>query len=302
MQSPIYPLLKVGALFGLSTSLLGAMFPLPRVMLAMAQDGLIFRTLGKVHDRFQTPVIATSLGGLVTALLAMIFDLSSLVDMMSIGTLMAYMMVAASVLVLHYQPGRVGENLLMSNGTGRLSVAQLFNLDSQTSPDGVSALTSQLLLVTYMVVSTVEAFILAHHLPQLQLLDPLFLSLAMTGAVFMGLLVFFLALQPRNQEVLTFRTPLVPFLPALAIFVNIYLMMKLSLATWIRFLVWLSVGLAIYFTYGWRNSSEELRARGLQEQSANNDFSAPSSIDGTHSSSISSTIDQNLSPANIIVQ
>ena len=199
----------------------------------MAQDGLIFRMLGKVHNRFQTPVIATSLGGFITALLAMIFDLSSLVDMMSIGTLMAYMMVAASVLVLHYQPGRVGENLLMSNGTGRLSVAQLFNLDAQTSPDGVSSLTSQLLLVTYMLVCTAEAYILAHHLPQLQLLDPLLLSLAMTGAVFMGLVIFFLALQPRNQEELTFRTPLVPFLPALAIFVNIYLMMKLSLATWI---------------------------------------------------------------------
>ena len=267
------------------------MFPLPRVMLAMAQDDLIFRTLGKVHDRFQTPVIATSLGGLVTALLAMIFDLSSLVDMMSIGTLMAYMMVAASVLVLHYQPGRVGENLLMSNGTGRLSLAQLFNMDSQTSPDGVSSLTSQLLLVTYMLVSTVEAYILAHHLDQIQLLDPLLLSLAMTGAVFMGLLVFFLAVQPRNQEALTFRTPFVPFLPALAIFVNIYLMMKLSLATWIRFLVWLSVGLAIYFTYGWRHSSEELRARALQEQSSRNDFAAPSTVDGA-----------NVSPANIIVQ
>ena len=276
-------------------------------MLAMAQDGLIFRTLAKVHDRFQTPVIATSLGGLVTALLAMIFDLSSLVDMMSIGTLMAYMMVAASVLVLHYQPGRVGENLLMSNGTGRLSVAQLFNLDAQTSPDGVSALTSQLLLVAYMLVSTAEAYILAHHLHQIQLLDPLLLSLAMTGAVFMGLLVFFLALQPRNQEVLTFRTPMVPFLPALAIFVNIYLMMKLSLATWIRFLVWLTVGLAIYFTYGWRHSSEELRARGLQEDSqqggggslSTNDF-----IDGTTNISSNSTTNpsRDISPANIIVQ
>ena len=282
------------------------MFPLPRVMLAMAQDGLIFRTLAKVHDRFQTPVIATSLGGLVTALLAMIFDLSSLVDMMSIGTLMAYMMVAASVLVLHYQPGRVGENLLMSNGTGRLSVAQLFNLDAQTSPDGVSALTSQLLLVAYMLVSTAEAYILAHHLHQIQLLDSLLLSLAMTGAVFMGLLVFFLALQPRNQEVLTFRTPMVPFLPALAIFVNIYLMMKLSLATWIRFLVWLTVGLAIYFTYGWRHSSEELRARGLQEDSqqgggssSTNDF-----IDGTTNISSNSTTNprRDISPANIIVQ
>ena len=40
-------------------------------------------------------------------------------------------------------------------------------------------------------------------------------------------------------------------------------MMKLSVATWIRFLVWLSVGLSIYGLYGWRNSSEEYKARGL---------------------------------------
>ena len=275
----------MGALFGLSTSLLGAMFPLPRVMLAMAQDGVIFRSLGKVHNKFQTPIIATSLGGLVTAVLAMIFDLSSLVDMMSIGTLMAYMMVAASVLVLHYQPGRVGENLLMSNGTGRLSLAQLLNLDGQASPDGVSALTSQLVLVAYMVVSSAEAYLLAHHLPQLQRLDPLLISLAMTCAVFMGLLMFFLALQPRNQEELTFRTPLVPILPGLAIFVNIYLMMKLSLATWVRFLVWLAVGLAIYCTYGWRNSSEELRMRARLRETEQ-----------------SSRENQSVSPANIIVQ
>ena len=46
---------SIGALFGLSTSLLGAMFPLPRVIYAMSSDGLLFRWLADIHPRYQTP-------------------------------------------------------------------------------------------------------------------------------------------------------------------------------------------------------------------------------------------------------
>ena len=109
-------IVAVGAILGLSTSLLGAMFPLPRVIYAMASDGVIFRGLATIHPRFQTPFLATILSGIITGLLgtnwiiadykywkprkllsinylAMLLDLKSLVDMMSIGTLMAYMIV-----------------------------------------------------------------------------------------------------------------------------------------------------------------------------------------------------------------
>ena len=257
-------IVTVGALFGLSTSLLGAMFPLPRVMLAMAQDGLIFRWLARVHPGLHTPVLATVIGGLVTALLAMLFDLSSLVDMMSIGTLMAYMMVAASVLVLHYQPGIVGEEG-HQEPTGRLSLSQLVNWEGLKEPDSASATASQLWITAYMVVTTGEAFLLAHYLPQLEAGLPLHWSLLQLGAALMFLALAGLWLQPRSRAQLSFRTPLVPALPALAIFFNIFLMMKLSLATWVRFLVWLVLGLAIYGGYGWRHSSEELRSRGVAE-------------------------------------
>nr|CAD7410101.1 unnamed protein product [Timema cristinae] len=93
-------IVSVGAIFGLFASLLGALFPLPRVIYAMSSDGLVFRSLGNVHPRFQTPVVGTILAGLLTGIMASLFDLKHLVDMMSIGTLMAYSIVAACVMLL----------------------------------------------------------------------------------------------------------------------------------------------------------------------------------------------------------
>ncbi len=84
-----YPVAKwiisIGALAGLSTSLLGAMFPLPRVLYAMASDRLIFKFLANVHHKFKTPVIATILSGILAAVMAALFNVSQLADMMSIG-------------------------------------------------------------------------------------------------------------------------------------------------------------------------------------------------------------------------
>jgi amino acid transporter len=78
--------ITAGALSGLSTSLLGGMYPMPRILYAMASDGLIFRFLSKVHHRFQTPLFSTLISGLLTALMASLFNIMELADMMSIGS------------------------------------------------------------------------------------------------------------------------------------------------------------------------------------------------------------------------
>lgn len=57
-------IVTIGAVFALSTSLLGAMFPLPRVLYAMGTDGVLFRPLSAIHNRTKTPLLATFLSGL----------------------------------------------------------------------------------------------------------------------------------------------------------------------------------------------------------------------------------------------
>jgi solute carrier family 7 (cationic amino acid transporter), member 3 len=57
-------IVTVGAVFALCTSLLGAMFPLPRVLYAMGSDGLLFRPLAAIHTKTRTPLLATIISGI----------------------------------------------------------------------------------------------------------------------------------------------------------------------------------------------------------------------------------------------
>lgn len=72
-----------------------------------------------------------------------------------------------------------------------------------------------------------------------------------------------LSLQPRNLKSVSFRVPLVPFLPLFSVLINIYLMLNLSYATWVRFFFWMAFGLSIYLFYGIFNSNERFRNKQL---------------------------------------
>lgn len=95
---------SVGALCGMTTTLFGSLFSLPRTMYAMANDGLLFSFLGRISERTQVPVCNLIISGLLSALIALLFDLQHLVEFMSIGTLLAYTIVAISVILLRYIP------------------------------------------------------------------------------------------------------------------------------------------------------------------------------------------------------
>ncbi|XP_004550370.1 solute carrier family 7, member 3 [Maylandia zebra] len=279
---PARYIVAVGSLCALSTSLLGSMFPMPRVIYAMAEDGLLFRFLSKMSARTKTPVLATIVSGIIAALMAFLFDLAALVDLMSIGTLLAYSLVAICVLILRYQPGTLNspsqleklmeesEKMPVSGGESgdeydmemdQRPLKETFSFKLLFCPSGKipTVLSGNIVYATTAVISilmTVLCVILANCLPEL-------LAGYLGVVVPCGILVVLCAVcviiiwrQPESKEALTFKVPLLPWLPLFSVFVNIYLMMQLDLGTWCRFTVWMALGFAIYFFYGITNSNE----------------------------------------------
>jgi APA family basic amino acid/polyamine antiporter len=154
-------LVKLGAIFGLATVMLVMLLGQSRVFYSMSRDGLLPEWAGKVHARFRTPWISTMLVGGFVAVFAALIPIDILGELVSIGTLLAFVIVCFGVWILR-----------------------------KRRPD--------------------------LHRP--------------------------------------FKTPLVPLVPILGVLVSLGLMASLPLGTWIRLIVWLAIGMVIYFTYGIKHS------------------------------------------------
>jgi APA family basic amino acid/polyamine antiporter len=153
--------INIGAILGLASVVLVMLMGQPRIFFSMSRDGLLPPIFGKVHPKFQTPYVTTIVTGLVAAAVAGFFPIALLGELVSIGTLLAFVIVCVGVMVLRYARPNI----------------------------------------------------------------------------------------PRP-----FRTPLVPLVPILGIIICGYMMSSLPGDTWIRLIVWMLAGLAIYFLYGMRNS------------------------------------------------
>uniref|UniRef100_A0A671VHG6 Solute carrier family 7 member 3a n=1 Tax=Sparus aurata TaxID=8175 RepID=A0A671VHG6_SPAAU len=268
--APARYIVAVGSLCALSTSLLGSMFPMPRVIYAMAEDGLLFRTLSRMNARTKTPLLATIASGIVAALMAFLFDLAALVDLMSIGTLLAYSLVAICVLILRYQPGNLssssqteklvelveGEKVLDEKPLRETFTAKLLFSPSGKSPTHTSGTIVYATTAIISVLITVLCVILANCLQELRDGHAGVVVPVVILTLLCAVCVIIIWRQPESKEALTFKVPLLPWLPLFSVFVNIYLMMQLDMSTWIRFSVWMAIGFAIYFFYGIHNSSE----------------------------------------------
>lgn len=94
----------MGAVCGMATVLMGNMFALTRIVYAMAEDGLLFSWFAWVNQRTQLPLVAMYMFTSLSAILAVLLDINTLVEMMSIGTLLAYLVVSASLIIVRYMP------------------------------------------------------------------------------------------------------------------------------------------------------------------------------------------------------
>ncbi|XP_039622171.1 cationic amino acid transporter 3 [Polypterus senegalus] len=278
---PAHYIVAVGSLCALSTSLLGSMFPMPRVIYAMAEDGLLFRFLSRMNKRTKTPLLATIVSGFVAALMAFLFELSDLVDLMSIGTLLAYSLVAVCVLILRYQPGSLNnddkfESMVELNGEktamndadtadectvgitplkNKFHIRLLFVPNSEI-PTKMSGVIVYITTAVIFAIFTVLCYILAIQLDRIANGDILWIAFCSVLVVVSLVCTIIIWRQPESKESLLFKVPFLPILPLISIFVNVYLMMQMSGGTWVRFSVWMAIGFIIYFAYGMWNSSE----------------------------------------------
>jgi len=97
------PFIKLGAIAGLSSVVLVLLMAQPRVFFSMARDGLLPAAFARVHPRFKTPYIPTILTGCVAVMVSGIFPINILGELVSIGTLLAFVIVCIGVLVLRYR-------------------------------------------------------------------------------------------------------------------------------------------------------------------------------------------------------
>ncbi|KAG7231358.1 hypothetical protein INR49_012198, partial [Caranx melampygus] len=317
----------VGSIAGLTVSLLGSLFPMPRVIYAMARDGLLFRFLSHVSALTHTPTVACVVSGSFAAILALLVSLRDLIEMMSIGTLLAYTLVSVCVLLLRYQPDEEtdthqfnsGEDMdglkhhddgaaptkddqMLIEGSGgggpssyhtggtegegddsdfhtghapllkRLLGGHYYTLrlrlgmpDASARPTPatgriVTRCTLLLFLMSFLLWSTV-IFGVEQGTGAAAVFSGL-MATVMAGS--MAKLLIMIIQQPESTRSLPYMAPCVPFVPAAAILVNSYLMLKLSPLTWTRFTIWCLIGLLIYACYGVWHSTLELNAREQQ--------------------------------------
>ncbi|KAK4817851.1 hypothetical protein QYF61_001013 [Mycteria americana] len=287
-KTPLVATLSSGAVAGkVGYHLLGSMFPLPRILFAMARDGLLFSFLAKVSKR-QAPVSATLTAGVISAIMAFLFDLKALVDMMSIGTLLAYSLVATCVLILRYQPSLTYEQSKYSPEKAALAASESAVSESQINMIqqnhfSLQALINPSSLPTEQTATTVNflvgllAFLVCglsilttYGIHFIANLEPWSIGLLAVLVASFIVTILLIQRQPQNQQKVAFMVPLLPFLPSFSILVNIYLMVQLSGDTWIRFSFWMALGFLIYFAYGIRHSLEGHRSDGDDDSCSEN--------------------------------
>ncbi|XP_065215220.1 cationic amino acid transporter 2-like isoform X1 [Planococcus citri] len=252
-------IINIGSLFGLIAALFGAFFPISRIIYSMADDGLLFKIFNKISKRFGTPVAGTMCTGVLTGLTAALLDVEHLINLNAIGILLAYTFVSACVIILRYSMdiSQTDEERqpLTKLSNGELGIHR--NNKSYVSEKLIYKYTNNLVtlcILAFCILSVLFSWAITNFYDNI--ISVIILFLLMT------LCIVVIQLQKtHNTKKLTFKMPLVPFIPALSVFLNIFLMVQFDFYTWMRLLFWLIIGVVIYFSYGIFNSNERIHQR-----------------------------------------
>jgi APA family basic amino acid/polyamine antiporter len=235
--SKLSALVAVSAVFAMASVLLVFQLGQPRIWLTMSRDGLLPPVFAKVHPKFHTPSFSTIVTGIFVGVPALFLNMDLVVDLTSIGTLFAFALVCGGILIIDPY-GKSDARFRVPYLNGRWLVPLLV----------VAAI---YLLKTYNTVGNHEFWLDASGAHGWLVSDEL------TGKVTGGFahqiptMVFLLA--SLALVVVTFQKKL-SLLPVLGLLTNLYLMTQLGINNWTMFLIWLLIGLAIYFGYGYKHS------------------------------------------------
>lgn len=97
------PFITIGAIAGLSSVILVMLMGQTRIFLSMANDGLFFKVFGKIHPKYKTPYLSTIITGIIAMFLSGLLPIEILGDLVSFGTLFAFILVCVGVMVLRYK-------------------------------------------------------------------------------------------------------------------------------------------------------------------------------------------------------
>ncbi|MDQ3322109.1 MAG: amino acid permease, partial [Acidobacteriota bacterium] len=231
-------IIAVSAVIALATVFLVFQIGQPRLWMAMSRDGLLPKIFSSIHPKFHTPWFATLVAGTVVAIPALFMNLTEVTDLASIGTLFAFVVVCAGVLFKDKE--------FKESGTRY-----------------VPYINSQFLLPV----------ILAIVFGAIYYFNPTFIGDFLTltpaaGETLLGAfshkipLIFFIVVAVLLLVLsLVKKLSLIPILGLLSC---LYLMTELGVTNWMRFGLWMLVGLAIYALYGYRHSKLHRREDAAQ--------------------------------------
>jgi len=242
--------IAVSAVIAMASVLLVFQVGQPRIWLSMSRDGLLPKAFSKIHKRFKTPYFSTIIAGILVAIPSLFMNLTEVTDLTSIGTLFAFVLVSGGVLVLDRSHSVRGD-AAFENGFRVPYINSRYFLPLIWI--GIA------ILLYYWNPPELQKFnSLVDPVSRIQdpgLNSPGFASLWFKIGNLISLefpiLIFII-----GAIVLTFFSIWKQFslIPVLGLLTNFYLMAQLGITNWMRFLIWLAIGLILFFSYGLKHS------------------------------------------------